>query len=135
MKKYLYLALMAICGLFLFVGCHKDSDDEVGSYHAIPWNYTHDVFEVEIANVADGKAYFSFDDDFDYDTFKNDGLVYVALKAPTKWFYAQEWSSALQIGSKIKFKVEKVEFFVPNSVHVAQDPNEFHFYVKPIETE
>ena len=135
MYKKIFLALIAICGLFLVVGCHNDSDEEIGYYSAIPWNYTHDIFEVTTTNVAGGKAYFSFNDDFDYDIFKNDGHVYVALKAPTKWFYAQEWSSDLQVGAKIKISVEKVEFFVPNSIHLGLDPDEFHFYIKPVETE
>ena len=51
MYKKIFLALIAICGLFLVVGCHKDSDEEIGYYSAIPWNYTHDVFEVTITNV------------------------------------------------------------------------------------
>lgn len=45
MYKKIFLALIAICGLFLVVGCHNDSDEEIGYYSAIPWNYTHDVFD------------------------------------------------------------------------------------------
>lgn len=133
-KKYV-ITLMVICGLLLVAGCHKDSDDEVDSYHAIQWNYTQDIFEADITKVADGKVYFCFDDDFDYENFRSDGTAYVALKAPTKWFYTQEWSTGLQVGTKIKFRVEKEEFFISNEIRPAQDPDVFHFYVKSVEKE
>ena len=132
MYKKIFLALIAICGLFLVVGCHKDSDDEADGYTvSIEWK-SDDVYSATIIDIQSGKAYFRIDENL----FKElpDWAGYY-MGTADKWFYVSEWGGELHVGSSVKFRVEKIEYVKSKKYAQIPEPTDIHFYIKSAETE
>ena len=132
MKIYIYIALMAICGLFLFVGCHNDSDDYADGYTVTTQWKSDDVYTATITYIENGEASFRIDETLLRELPTWAGYY---MGTPDKWFYTSDWPYELHVGFSIKFRVEKIEYFESTKYMHAPEPSHIHFYIKPAETE
>lgn len=131
-KKILFIIMVAF-GMFTMVGCHDDSDDEIevrndkdGQYLTFNWGLDETYVGV-INEVKDGKVYFKIPD---YDKYEASSRWSLFMTASEKWFNVGEWSGQVDIGTEIKFKVKKVEYFEPNRIHIPE-PSNVHFFIVP----
>lgn len=121
---------MAICGLLLVAGCHKDSDNEADGYTVtVEWKDTEDIYTGSISSIENGQAYFYLEEN---DILKLTDQAYYFMACAGKWFYAAEWPNKLQVGSIIKFQVERVEYFKSTKYVQIPEPEDVRFYIKRI---
>lgn len=133
-KKILFVIMIAF-GLFSIVGCHKDSDDEKevridkdGQYLTFNWGLD-EIYVGNVIEVKDGKVYFKIPDSDKYEASRCWSLF---MSASVKWFNVDEWSGQVDVGTEIKFKVKKVEYFEPNYMHIPE-PDNIHFFIVPVD--
>lgn len=131
MYKKIFITLMAICGLFFVVGCHKDSDNEADGYTVTTEWKSDDVYTATIIYIENGEASFRIDEDLLRELPTWAGYYMGTLD---KWFYTSDWPYELHVGSSIKFRVEKVEYFKSTKYMDIPELSHIHFYINPAET-
>lgn len=134
MYKKILFTIMLVFGIFTLAGCHKDSEDEIevknekdGTLLIINWGLDETYVGV-VREVKDGKVYFKIPDYEKYEAYHRWSLF---MTAGEKWFNVGEWSGQVGVGTEIKFKIKKVEYFEPNSIHIPE-PDNAHFFIVPI---